>query len=205
MILGKKTRFRSIEESDLPFLVEWMNDPEISHLIGGWSYPVSMVEQKEWFHRSIPDKTTQRWIVERDDGDVIGLTGLWQIDLHNRHALTGLKLGPKAIRGRGYGTDAILTLMSYAFFQVGLNRLWTTILPYNVGSYKAYVKKCGWKIEGMDRQHVFRDGVFYDQYRVGVLRQDFLALAAGAEYLPAVETNRVEVAAQDLASDPSLT
>src|ERR1035437_3813578 len=77
-----------------------MNDPEISHLIGGWSYPVSMVEQKEWFHRSIPDKTTQRWIVERDDGAVIGLPGLWQIDLHNRHALTGLKLGHQALRGR---------------------------------------------------------------------------------------------------------
>lgn len=193
MIIGLKTRFRPIEESDLERLAQWINDPEISHLVGGFSFPLSMTEQREWFLRSHQDKRTQRWIVESHEGVVLGLTGLWEIDWRNRHALTALKLGAAEARGKGYGTDAILTLMSYAFYQVGLNRLWGEILPYNVGSYRAYVEKCGWKVEGVFRQHVLRDGVLWDQLRVAALKSDFDALPAAADYIPRQDSRRVDV------------
>ena len=74
--------------------------------------------------------------------------------------------------------------MSYAFFNVGLHRLWGLILPYNVASYRAYVEKCGWKVEGVLRQEIFRDGRFYDQYRVGVLREEVLDHPLFREYVP---------------------
>lgn len=150
----------------------------------GWSFPVSAAAQKKWFERSLDNPTTKRLMVDTDDGETIGLTGLWDIDWRNRHALSALKLGPKAARGRGYGTDAILTLMAYAFFEVGLNRLWSSILPYNAASYRAYVEKCGWRVEGVLRQDVYRHGRFHDLYRIGVLREDFEAHPRFEEYAP---------------------
>lgn len=199
MIRGRKVQFRAIEERDLPSLAEWLNDPQIAHLVGGFSFPVSLAGQKRWFEGTHGSRHTQRWIVETHEGERLGLTGLWEIDWHNRHALTALKLGAKDIRGKGYGTDAIMTLMAYAFYQVGLNRLWGEILPFNTGSYGAYVSKCGWKVEGVYRQHVFRDGRFYDQLRVACLKEDFDRHPRAPAYLPNLDSNRIDVRPADVA------
>lgn len=194
MIKGKRVVLRAIEESDLELMVEWLNDPAIAHMVVGFSFPTSRAQQAEWFRKSTSDRDTQRWIVaDASDGSAIGLTGLWNIDWHNRHALTALKIGPQAARGKGLGTDAILTVMAYAFFQVGLNRLWSEILPYNVASYKAYVEKCGWRVEGLLREHVYRDGSFYDLLRVAALRSDFEKHPGARDYGVQPESVRISV------------
>lgn len=184
MIQGKKLFFRPVEEEDLETLRGWLNDPSISDLVVGWSFPVSRAEQQAWFQASLADRSTRRFVVESPEDGVVGLTGLWQIDWHDRRALTALKLGAAETRGRGLGTDAILTMMSYAFYEVGLNRLWSDILTHNTASYKAYVEKCGWRVEGVLRQQVYRHGGFHDCHRVAVLREDFERHPRFAEYAP---------------------
>lgn len=194
MIRGKRVMLRAIEEKDLDHLLEWLHDPVVAHLVGGFSFPTSRAQQLEWYRKSLVDRDTQRWIVQDlHDGRPIGVTGLWSIDRQNRHALSALKLGSPESRGKGYGTDAILTVTAYAFYQVGLHRLWSEIVVYNAASYRAYVEKCGWRVEGVLRQSLFRDGVFYDQVRIGILRSDFEALPQAREYIPQPETARVDV------------
>lgn len=194
MIKGKRVFFRPVEETDLPYLVKWLNDQDMARLVVGWTFPVGAAEQRAWFDCSHSDTRTQRWMVQPLDGDEpIGLTGLWDIDWHNRHALSALKLGSSEIRGKGYGQDAIYTLMAYAYYQVGLNRLWGDILVYNKASYRAYVEKCGWRVEGVQRQHVFRDGQFHDLVHVAALRSDFEALSESKEYRPVPLSDRIEL------------
>jgi RimJ/RimL family protein N-acetyltransferase len=101
MIVGKNVVLRAIEEDDLEYLQKWQNDPVISELVVGWSFPVSMADQRQWFQGSVKKPHTQRFIVESKEKGIIGLTGLWDIDLHNRHALTALKIGEKTDRGSG--------------------------------------------------------------------------------------------------------
>ena len=76
--------------------------------------------------------------------------------------------------------------MAYAFYDVGLNRLWGEILDFNGASFGAYVKKCGWRIEGILRSHVFRKGRFHDIYRVAILKSEFDALDDASEYVERV-------------------
>jgi RimJ/RimL family protein N-acetyltransferase len=196
MIRTKKLGFRAIEERDLPLLADMLNDEEMSSLVVGWSFPVSLEQQKQWFARQLADQHNQRWMVETAEGQTIGLTGLWSIDWINRNAMTGLKLAAKDTRGKGYGTDAIMGVMAYAFGQLGFERMWSEILVYNVPSYKAYVEKCGWKVEGISRRAVFRAGEFHDMYQVGILRDEFLALPTAVDYLARTPAARVEVAPQ---------
>lgn len=184
MLEGKKIKLRAIEEKDLELLQQWHNDPIMADMVVGWSFPVSMAGQDKWLRASLEDERNVRLVVESKEEGVIGLTGLWDIDRHNRHALTALKIGPRNLKGRGYGTDAILTMMSYAYYYIGLNRLWGLILPYNIPSYKAYVKKCGWKVEGRFRQHIFRRGRLYDLLYVAALREDFRKWPAAQDYIP---------------------
>ncbi len=196
MIKAKKLGFRAIAERDLPLLADWLNDDEMSGLVVGRSYPVSLEQQRRWFERQLGDEHNQRWMVETFEGQTIGLTGLWSIDYVNRNALTALKIGAKDVQGKGYGSDAIMGLMAYAFGEVGLERLWGEILVYNVPSYKAYVERCGWKVEGLLRKQVFRAGTFHDVLRVGILREDFLALPAAADYITRPSEARVEISAK---------
>lgn len=174
MILGRLTALRPVEEEDLPFLQSMMNDQEIAHLVGGFGFPVSLAAQREWFQRARSNARTQRWIVVERDGETpLGMTGLWDIDWHSRSALTALKLARAAKRGKGLGTDAIRTVVAYAFDQVGLHRLWSEILVYNEASRRAYVDKVGFRIEGTNKQAVFKDGVFHDQFRIAMLAEEY--------------------------------
>jgi RimJ/RimL family protein N-acetyltransferase len=191
VIVGRRVRFRAIEESDLSTLAAWLNDPDLSHSVVGWSFPVSLTEQQEWYRRSLSDSRNRRWMVETLEGKAIGLTGLWEIDLRNRHALTALKLGVKSLHGKGYGSDAIMTMGAYAFQEVGLERLWSEILTFNVASYRAYVEHCGWRVEGVLRKHAYRAGEFWDVLRVALLKEEYLALPRAAEYLRTPEADRI--------------
>lgn len=65
-------------------------------------------------------------------------------------------------------------------------------MEYNVPSYKAYVEHCGWKVEGVLRQTIFRDGKYYDQLRISILKDEFLLLPEASAYMPIHEDTKIE-------------
>ena len=75
-----------------------------------------------------------------------------------------------------------MTLMSYTFYQMGLNKLKGWIAEYNRPSYHLYVNKAGWRVEGLLRQHTYQHGRYYDMYKVSILRDEFMQLDKGTEY-----------------------
>jgi len=185
MIRGKKVVLRAVEAGDLDFCQRLYNDPGVRAVVVGWDFPVSLENQKRWFEALGKDKNNVRFIVETMEKQPIGLTGLWDIDWHNRHALTATKLMiSDEFRGKGYGRDAIMAMNAYAFCEVGLHRLWGAILDFNIPSFKAYVERSGWKVEGRLRQHVFRNGSYHDLYYVACLKEDFLAVPDAGDYIP---------------------
>src|SRR5680860_327650 len=154
-------RLRPIEREDLAFLRDLANDPVVRKNVVGWDWPLSMADQERWFEGGPNTAETQRLIVESDRGVPLGMTGLWDIDWRNRSALTALKLGgDPENRGRGYGAAAVQALMEFAFNDVGLHRLYSTILETNLPSLAVYVRKSGWTEEGRLREHVWRGGTF---------------------------------------------
>ncbi len=184
MIKGKKVNLRPVEESDLTFCQNLFNDSYLRSVVVGWDFPVSMESQEKWFKSLSTNKNNIRLIVETNEGKLIGLTGLWDIDWHNRNALTAIKLKLDGIEGKGYGRDTIMAMNAFSFFEVGLHRLWGSIIDYNIPSFKVYVEKSGWKAEGILRKHVFRNGDFHDLYYVACLKEDFLNVLDAADYIP---------------------
>ncbi len=186
MIKGKHLYLRAIEESDLGFLLELANNPRISGSVVGWDFPVSSNEQRHWFDNMSKNPRTKRLtIVDLQTNEPIGLTGLWDIDWHNQSALAGTKLHPDCLQ-KGMGTDAILVTMAWAFYVVGLRRMYGPILDFNGPSLGAYVKRCGWRIEGHESESVFRKGRWCDVYQVAALKKDFDSLDVATEYIDRV-------------------
>ncbi|GAB2683726.1 GNAT family N-acetyltransferase [Thalassiella azotivora] len=196
MLYGRTFRGRPIEEDDQPFLQSLSADPAVRRGVVGWSWPLSLHEQRRWFETA-GSTADRRWVIE-SDGELVGMTGLWQVDWHNRNAVTGLKLSAGG-RGRGLAVDVVMAVMAFAFYDVGLHRLHAPILATNAASLRVYRDRCGWALEGTARSHVFRDGDFVDVHQLGILREDFerlpdaatyrrLAVEAGAENAPSPTT-----------------
>ena len=181
-IKGKKITLRAVEESDLDLLHKWANDPITQDSIGLIYFPSSMEFHKDWFQKLKNSPLDQRLAIETPDLGLIGISSICKIDWRNNHAWHGMILGDKDIRGKGYGQDALLTTMRYAFDEMHLERLDGSIIEYNAAAYHLYVNKTAWKEEGRKKNYYFHKGRYWDQFIVGVTKQDYYNLIAATDY-----------------------
>ena len=181
-IKGKITTLRAIELEDLPLLQKWANDPEIQYWIGGWHFPTNYEDQKKWFSGLSANSLHQRFAVVSEDLGLIGTANIVDIDWKNKNAFHGMLLGDKDIRGKGYGVDAVMALMRYAFEELGLERLDGAMIEYNEASLKMYIQKCGWVVEGRKQNWYFRKNRFWDKIVVGITKQDYTNLIEKTNY-----------------------
>ena len=176
-IMGSQVYLRAMEPEDMELYRDMVNDEEVSRMVVGWSFPVSKKEQADWYDRE-SSSSDKRFTVCLQDGDkAVGVVTLSDIDPVNRSAFHGIKLHPSCPKGKGIGTDAVMTLMEYAFNQLNLHRLDGSWFLHNTASKTMY-ENCGWKEEGIKREAVYRDGAYHDVAVCGILKEDFLAAKA---------------------------
>ena len=156
-IFGKRIKLRAIEEKDCSLMQTWANDPYIQRMLGGWHFPVSSQDQNKWIASLNCNSLNQRFIIELiETKKIIGYSNLVSIDWKNRNAFTGLLIGDSNYRNQGLGSESVMTLMKYAFDELGMHNLDTDIIEYNSPSLKTYVDKCGWTIQGTKKNWYFR-------------------------------------------------
>jgi RimJ/RimL family protein N-acetyltransferase len=191
-IVGKKIRLRALERKDMEELRSYHNDPEIGPLLGGWSHPISSEQQNMWFDKLAFDDLNLRFAIDTEEDGFIGISTITNIDLKNRSAYHGIIIGKKNMQGHGYGRDTVMTTMKYAFEELQLHRLEGDIVEHNIPSHKLYVGKCGWKEEGIKREHAFRNNRYYDRIMVGILKSEYLELCKEGGYWN-TESNKASV------------
>lgn len=172
-IVGEKIYLRAMESSDMEAYRNNANDPETEYAVGGWSFPISTIQQEKWFESALNDQNNLRLsIVLKDTDQVIGMINLVNIDWKSGVAFSGLRLFNNSHKRKGYGKDAVMAIMDYAFNELRLHRLEGSIIETNVPSKKLY-EKCGWTVEGIKRQAVYKNGKFYDELQVAILKSDY--------------------------------
>ena len=200
MIKSKLLSLRPIELNDDIVLQQLINNPLVSENVVGWTFPVSLFSQKNWIQSNTNNLSYRLVVVDNETNEAIGITGLWDIDWHNQAAMSAIKLLPEETK-KGFGTEAIMLSMAWAFYNVGLRRLHSAILDFNGPSMGAYVKKCGWKVEGRQREAIFRKGEWHDLYSVAILKREFDVLPAASEFInsvcPVDTTPNIDINFQD--------
>ena len=91
---------------------------------------------------------------------------------------------PKKI---GIGTDGVYATMRYAFEELQLNRLYSSILEYNIASQKLYAK-CGWKVEGNYRRSIFKNNAYHDELAIAILRDEYFEWKANFSGMSSIES-----------------
>ena len=173
-IKGKVVTLRAPELSDLNLLHEWSNDPEIWALLGGWHFPFSSRSTEEWIKsRQDNNLTTHVFCIDATDTGLIGTANLVNIDWKNKNAFHGMMIGNIEMRGKGYALDTVMTMMRFAFDELGLQRLDSDIISTNERSIAFYTNKCGWKQEGVKQNWFYRNGQYFDKIIVGITREEY--------------------------------
>ncbi len=181
-IKGKNIVLRAIEEDDLATLHRWANDYETQDVMGNIHFPSSLDFHRSWFQNLKNEPLNQRFAIQAPGAGLIGISSIINIDWRNNHAWHGVMLGDAEIRGKGYGADAVMATMRYAFDELHLERLDGSMIEYNEGSIAFYCGKLGWKEEGRQRNWFFRRGRYWDRIVVGITRSDYANLVNQTKY-----------------------
>ena len=182
MLTGKLVRLRAREMSDLDNAMRWINDPEVTCFLGGPArYPYSSAQEEAWLvdamQRTKPPEISLS-IDTLADGRYIGGIGLHKVNLEDRKAELGIMIGDKDCWSQGYGTDALLTLLRFAFDEVNLNRVNLLVHDDNARAIACY-SKCGFIEEGRLRQDRYKGGAYHDSLVMGILVDEFRQLHGG--------------------------
>jgi len=82
--------------------------------------------------------------------------------------------------GNGYGREAMNTLITHAFSELGLRRLEADVDPHNARCLKS-LEALGFKREGYLRQRWLVAGELQDSVMLGLLKSEYLAENAGTD------------------------
>ena len=171
---GKKVLLRPFEERDIDLFRNWINDPENNRYLG-MTEPVSLQQQTAWYESTQQHNPDHIHVaICTLEGTLIGNMGL-RIDRTKQSATTGTLIGSRDHQGQGYGTDAKMLLLEYAFNWIGLRKVTSQILDYNRRS-KRYAEKCGYRHMATIEQEHFRNGAWIDEQLYVVFRDEWLPL-----------------------------
>lgn len=169
---GRKTVLRPLDESDLPWCVRWINDPEVTKFLKV-RMPIMQVAEKKWLEKISESDKDIVFMITTIKRDPIGIMGIHNIEWINGTATTGAFIGEKSYWGKGYGTDAKMQVLNYAFNTLNLRKMCSRVYDFNARSL-AYSKHCGYMEEGRLKRHVFREGEYHDVVELALFKEDRL-------------------------------
>lgn len=171
---GKSTVLRPLERKDMSTVTRWINDSQITqHLM---TYRPMMLEDEErWYESLIGSMDNFVFAIETKSSEkkFIGTMGLHSINHRCQRASTGALIGDTNSHGKGYGTDAKMHLLHWAFTQLNLRKVTSTVLATNPRS-KRYLEKTGYRQVGTYTSHHFVNGTFVDELIMEVFCDEFM-------------------------------
>lgn len=166
---GDRVDLRPIEEDDLEFLQEGINDPRVWRAIGR-SRPVNGVQEREFFDDVVcGDESVDLLVVA--DSTPVGTIGFHTIEWEPRRAELGYWIAPEH-HEQGYGSEAAELVVEYGFDQVGLHKIAARVFEFNEASQRL-LESIGFTREGTHRDGEFIDGAYQDVYWYGLLEDEW--------------------------------
>lgn len=166
---GDRVDLHTVEEEDIPFLQEMINDPAVRRYLNR-SEPVNGPQEREWFEEQVSGDDGVILLVVTDDGPA-GTVGLGEQPNLIGSAEIGVSLA-KSHWNEGYGTEASRLLTDYAFRERPFHRVVAKVLDPNEGSKRIW-EKLGFRHEAVHREATFADGEYVDVHDYAILASEW--------------------------------
>lgn len=143
-IIGEKIVLRLLREDEVPQIVEWRNDPAISHNF--FRPHVELPEYAEDVRRMRMSVDEEMYaITSAGDGRLVGMICYEMCEERGVVcAKYGIMVGDPESRGKGFGSEAIRLLSQHLSETRGVRRVILEVIPTNEGALEFY-KKLGFE------------------------------------------------------------
>jgi RimJ/RimL family protein N-acetyltransferase len=180
MLQGERVVLRPIEREDLPRLRDLVETVEVLALASSWHPIPPSLEHFEsrsqapqagaapesvWFALEVRGD-----VGGEDGGEVVGECGLHRIDHLGRACELGIRIGAP-YWGRGYGQDAVRTIVDYAFRMLNMRKVSLEVFANDARALGAY-RAAGFTEEGRRRAHAWYDGAYRDTLIMAIFREE---------------------------------
>jgi RimJ/RimL family protein N-acetyltransferase len=173
VLTGARVVLRPPVDADIEMRLALGLDPQIHRMFGGSRsdlapYTRQMAEAWLSFMRTHPFA----WAMAVGQR-LIGEIRLDKFEAGDRRATLAIGILEPAALGKGYGSEAIGLLLAHSFGSLALHRIGLRVLAYNERAIRCY-QKCGFVIEGRERESAMVDGAWHDDIMMGILAKDWV-------------------------------
>lgn len=170
---GKHIYLRALEPEDLEFVYEIENDEEIWE-ISNTQTPYSKFLLQQYLdnaHKDIFEVKQLRLVISSYNGKALGLIDIFDFDFKNKRAGIGILIKNKADRSKGYGSEALELLISYALNKLNMHQLYCNISEENEASLHLF-KSIGFEPIGLKKDWNLIDGKYKNEYLLQLINSD---------------------------------
>ncbi len=174
---GESVLLRPMAERDLGTMAGWDADQELANLMGG--VVRSEAESRARFSKLLSDRNSVAMSILTQDGRLIGDIELTEIAWRSGDAELMVRIGDPAYRGGGIGAYAVRSMLSMAFEQFGLARVYLRACADNHRAIRCY-HRCGFRCEGVVRRNLGPNGEARQVVLMTILKLDFIRVKAAS-------------------------
>lgn len=165
---------RKLRREDAPFMLEWMQDPEVNCNFRFSASDYGMEEVKAFIqdaNKDVQDQQAYHFAITEDGEEYLGTISLKNIDPLNQSAEYAIVLR-KCAWGKGLGSQATEEILKFAFDNLGLHRVALNVLSDNYTAIRLY-EKCGFCYEGEWKECLYFSGRLHSLKWYRILRQEW--------------------------------
>lgn len=172
---SKRLRFRKLTNDDALEVFELRSNPETMKFI---PRPLATsiedaLKHIKMINDNIDANTDINWAVtEKINDKCIGIIGFYRTQPENYRTELGYMILPEH-HNKGYITEAVKTLLNYAFNELNFHSIEAIIDPYNYASEKVLLKN-GFVKEAHLIENGFYNGKFIDTVIYSLLKRNFI-------------------------------
>lgn len=170
---------RQLCQDDLEKVMVWRMDEDITKYMNT-NPKLTLADQQVWYEQMKKDTNVSYWIITIDEQDagVISLSGLNREDGNLAWAYY---IGEKKLRSLKVALSLEMSLYDYIFEVLHKNSLTGDIFSLNQGVIKLH-QLCGSKIMEEKKNHILKDGIYYDVTFMRIEKNEWLELRATKKY-----------------------
>lgn len=156
-IIESRVKLKPLEPIDVYEMRKWgrHDDP----LFKDYNFPhFNDAEVMQWYNYRVTRKNSKCFSVYNEEDRMIGYINIRNIKKFKKTAELGIVFDPKVLN-RGYGTEAIMSLLEYYFNTMNMKALHLSVAKFNKRAIRCY-EKCGFKII---REYIKKHSTIFDE------------------------------------------
>lgn len=166
--MSDTVRIRPFKKTDEVKLAEYLNNKKIWDQLRDYlPHPYSIKDARDHIERSMNDDPIQNFAIIHGSEFAGTISLKPQEDVYRHSAETGYWIA-EPFWGRGIATSAIKCIINYGFNQLGMARIYASVMENNSASMKALIK-VGFMAEGISKKGFIKNGMYLDEHRFSIL------------------------------------